>query len=56
MKIYPVAIGGAIAEWAWGEPRATQDLDLVVKIPIKAINRRECPKGWANYQFRYRDH
>ena len=32
-------IGGAIAEWAWGEPRATQDLDLVVKIPIKAINR-----------------
>ena len=22
-------IGGAIAEWAWGEPRATQDLDLV---------------------------
>ena len=32
-------IGGAIAEWAWGEPRATQDLDLVVKIPIRAINR-----------------
>jgi len=32
-------IGGAIAAWAWGEPRATQDLDLVVKIPIKAINR-----------------
>jgi hypothetical protein len=31
-------IGGAIAEWAWGEPRATQDLDLVVKIPIKSIN------------------
>ena len=30
-------IGSAIAEWAWGEPRATQDLDLVVKIPIKAI-------------------
>jgi len=22
-------IGGAIAEWAWGEPRATQDLDNV---------------------------
>ena len=20
-------IGGAVAEWAWGEPRATQDLD-----------------------------
>jgi hypothetical protein len=32
-------IGGAIAAWAWGEPRATQDLDLVVKIPIKAVNR-----------------
>ena len=32
-------IGGAIAEWAWGEPRATQDLDMVVKIPIKAINK-----------------
>lgn len=32
-------IGGAIAGWAWGEPRATQDLDLVVNIPIKSINR-----------------
>ena len=32
-------IGGAIAEWAWGEPRATQDLDLVVNIPIKSINK-----------------
>lgn len=32
-------IGGAIAEWAWGEPRATQDLDLVVNIPIRAINK-----------------
>jgi len=32
-------IGGAIAEWAWGEPRATQDIDLVVRIPIKAINK-----------------
>ena len=32
-------IGGAIAEWAWGEPRATQDLDLVVQIPIKSINK-----------------
>jgi hypothetical protein len=28
-----------IAEWAWGEPRATQDLDVVFKIPIKAINK-----------------
>jgi hypothetical protein len=32
-------IGGAIAEWAWGEPRATQDLDLVVDIPIKSVNK-----------------
>jgi len=32
-------IGGAIAEWAWGEPRATQDLDLVVKIPIKSVKK-----------------
>ncbi|HSL45498.1 MAG TPA: hypothetical protein VK897_18835 [Anaerolineales bacterium] len=32
-------IGGVIAEWAWGEPRATQDLDLVVKIPIKSVNK-----------------
>ncbi len=32
-------IGGAIAEWAWGEPRATQDLDLIVNIPIKSVNK-----------------
>jgi len=32
-------IGGAIAEWAWGEPRATQDLDLVVNIPVEAVAR-----------------
>jgi hypothetical protein len=32
-------IGGALAEWAWGEPRATQDLDLVVNIPIKSVNK-----------------
>lgn len=32
-------IGGAIAEWAWGEPRATQDLDLVVNIPIESVTR-----------------
>jgi hypothetical protein len=32
-------IGGAIAEWAWGEPRATQDLELVVNIPIKSVNK-----------------
>ena len=32
-------IGGAIAEWAWGEPRATQDLDIVINLPIKAVGR-----------------
>jgi hypothetical protein len=32
-------IGGAVAAWAWGEPRATLDLDLVVDIPIEAIKR-----------------
>jgi len=26
-------VGGAVAAWAWGEPRATMDLDLVVNIP-----------------------
>jgi hypothetical protein len=30
-------IGGAIAEWAWGEPRATQDLDIVINLPIKSV-------------------
>jgi hypothetical protein len=30
-------IGGAIAGWAWGEPRATQDLDLVVNIPMDSV-------------------
>ena len=29
-------IGGAVAAWAWGEPRATLDLDLVVNIPLEA--------------------
>ena len=32
-------IGGAIAEWAWGEPRATRDLDIVINLPIKAVSR-----------------
>jgi len=32
-------IGGAIAAWAWGEPRATQDLDLVVNIPLETVGR-----------------
>jgi hypothetical protein len=32
-------IGGAVAEWAWGEPRATQDLDFVIDLPIKAVKK-----------------
>jgi hypothetical protein len=32
-------LGGAIAEWAWGEPRATQDLDIVIDLPVKAVGR-----------------
>jgi len=32
-------IGGAIAEWAWGEPRATQDVDLVINLPIEAVGK-----------------
>ncbi|MDO8972176.1 MAG: hypothetical protein Q7U74_15890 [Saprospiraceae bacterium] len=32
-------IGGAIAAWAWGEPRATQDLDIVINLPIEAVAR-----------------
>ena len=31
-------IGGAVASWVWGEPRATLDLDLVVNIPIEAVD------------------
>lgn len=32
-------IGGAVAAWAWGEPRATLDLDLVVDVPLEAVDR-----------------
>jgi len=32
-------IGGAIAEWAWGEPRATQDIDIVINLPVKAAGK-----------------
>lgn len=32
-------IGGAVAVWAWGEPRGTLDLDLVVNIPLKAVGQ-----------------
>jgi hypothetical protein len=30
-------IGGAVAAWAWGDPRATLDLDLVVDIPLDSV-------------------
>ncbi|NIM94725.1 MAG: hypothetical protein GTO18_13575 [Anaerolineales bacterium] len=32
-------IGGAVAAWAWGEPRATLDLDIVVNIPLEAVGQ-----------------
>jgi hypothetical protein len=32
-------IGGAVAAWAWGEPRATLDLDVVVDIPRESVSR-----------------
>jgi hypothetical protein len=35
----PYMIGGAVAAWAWGEPRATRDLDVVVQVPVELVNR-----------------
>jgi hypothetical protein len=32
-------IGGAVATWAWGEPRGTLDLDVVVNIPFEAVSQ-----------------
>lgn len=32
-------IGGAVAAWAWGEPRSTLDLDLVVNILLESIGQ-----------------
>jgi hypothetical protein len=32
-------IGGAIAEWAWGEPRATQDIDMVINLPVESVGK-----------------
>lgn len=31
-------IGGAVAAWAWGEPRSTQDLDLVIHLDMEKAN------------------
>lgn len=30
-------VGGAVALWAWGDPRTTADLDLVVDLPFEAM-------------------
>ncbi len=35
----PYMVGGAVAAWAWGEPRATRDLDVVVHVPIETVQR-----------------
>jgi len=35
----PYMIGGAVASWAWGEPRATRDLDVVVQVSIELVER-----------------
>jgi hypothetical protein len=32
-------VGGALALWAWGEPRSTMDLDLMINVPVEAIPR-----------------
>jgi hypothetical protein len=32
-------IGGAVAVWAWGEPRSTQDFDLVIHLPVERIRQ-----------------
>ena len=32
-------IGGAVALWAWGEPRTTQDFDLVIHLPGPRIRQ-----------------
>ncbi len=31
-------IGGAVAVWGWGEPRSTQDIDIVIHLKVDQIN------------------
>ena len=31
-------IGGAVAVWPWGEPRSTQDIDIVIHLGVEQIN------------------
>ncbi len=31
-------IGGSVAVWPWGEPRSTQDIDIVIHLGIEQIN------------------
>lgn len=31
-------IGGAVAVWPWGEPRSTQDIDIVIHLGMRQIN------------------
>lgn len=31
-------IGGAVAVWPWGEPRSTQDIDIVIQLGIEHVN------------------
>lgn len=32
-------VGGAVAAWAWGEPRATRDLDVVVQVHVESVQK-----------------
>ena len=31
-------VGGAVAVWPWGEPRSTQDIDIVIQLGVEHIN------------------
>lgn len=31
-------VGGAVAVWPWGEPRSTQDIDIVIQLGVDHIN------------------